>query len=279
GRNAYLGRTFLAEEDQEGRDHVVILSYGLWQRRFGGDPAVIGKSLTLNGNQYVVVGVMPADFRYLRLGKVDIWSCQTTANVAKQPRRADFLGVVARLKPQVTLPQAQSEMNSIAAQLESQDPASNTRSRINVMSLHERAVGQIRPALLVLLGAVGFLLLIACANVSNLLLVRATARHKEIAVRIALGGVRRRLLRQLLTESVLLALIGGVAGLLLAFGGIKALIAISPPDLPRISEVTIDRLALAFTLGVSLLTGIGFGLMPALQTVSPRLSESLKEGG
>jgi putative ABC transport system permease protein len=279
GKTAYLGRTFLADEDQDGKDHVVILSYGLWQRRFGGDPSVIGRSLTLNGNQYLVAGVMPSDFRYLRTALTDIWTAQTSASLARQQRRSDFLGVVARLKGQVTFSQAQAEMNSIAEELEHQYPASNTGWRITVMPLHERTVGQIRPALLVLLAAVGFLLLIACANVSNLLLVRATARQKEIAIRTALGGLRARLIRQLLTESVLLGLLGGAAGLVLAFLGVKGLVAISPRDLPRIAEVGIDRVVLGFTLVVSLVTGIGFGLAPALQIANPTLSESLKEGG
>jgi len=279
GKHAYVGRDFMPEEDQEGRDHVVILSYGLWQRRFGGDRAVIGKTLTLNGTPYAVVGVMPSDFRYLRLSQTDIWTPQTSASLASKPRRADFLGVVARLNPGVMLAQAQAEMNAIAAELERQYPASNTGWRTTVMSLHERAVGRVRPALLMLLGAVGFLLLIACANVSNLLLVRATARQKEIAVRTALGAMRWRLIRQLLTESVLLGLMGGLAGLGLAFIGIKGLIAISPADIPRITEVGIDRVVLGFTLVVSLLTGIAFGLAPALQTVKPILSETLKEGG
>src|SRR5215471_13698981 len=279
GKTAYLGRTFLADEDQDGKDHVVIISYALWQRRFGGDTGVLGKSLTLNGNQYLVVGVMPSDFRYVRTAPTDIWTPQTSASLARQGRRADFLGVVARLRDQVTLSQAQAEMNSIAEELERQYPASNTGWRITVMPLLERAVGQIRPALLVLLGAVGFLLLIACANVSNLLLVRATARQKEIAIRTALGGLRARLIRQLLTESALLGLLGGVAGLALAFLGVKGLIAIGPRDVPRIAEAGIDRVVLAFALVVSLVTGIGFGLAPALQTASPKLSESLKEGG
>jgi putative ABC transport system permease protein len=279
GRNALLGRTFLAEEEQEGRNQVVVLAYSLWQRRFGGDPNVIGRTLTLNSDTYTVVGVMPSDFRYPRVRTTEIWTTQSTTALAKRPRRADFLGVIGRLKPGITIPQAHAEMAVIAEGLQRQYPASNTGWNINTASLLDRAVRGIRPALMILLVAVALLLVIACANVSNLLLVRATARQKEIAVRIALGAARGRLIRQLLTESVLLALLGGVAGLVLAFWGVRGLVAISPPDVPRITEAGINLTVLGFTLLICLVTGVGFGLAPALQSGNVHLSETLKEGG
>ncbi|HZS45405.1 MAG TPA: ABC transporter permease [Blastocatellia bacterium] len=276
--NALVGRTFLPQDDTEN-NRIVILSHGLWQRRFGGDQSVVGKTITLNNAPYLVVGVMRPDFVYPSQSASEIWTPLATGFLAKQPRRADGLGVIGRLKEGATLTQAHAELNTIAEALEKQYPATNTGWRINLVSLQEKAVGRIRPAILTLLGAVAFLLLIACANVSNLLLVRATSRQREIAIRTALGGTRRRLVQQLLTESVILGLAGGLLGLLLAYVGVKGLIAISPANIPRVQEIGIDRIVLGFTLTVSVVTGILFGLVPALQASSPNLTETLKEGG
>ena len=277
--SAGLGRLFLPEDNQQGKDQIVILSRGFWERRFGGDPNVIGKTLTLNGNPYTVIGVLPADFLYPQNFTADMISPVTDAALAARSRRGDFLNIIGRLKPGVTIERAHSEMNSIAEALEKQYPNTNTGWRINMVDLHERAVGSIRLPLLVLVGAVGFLLLIACANVSNLLLVRATVRQKEIAIRTALGAGRLRLVRQLLTESVLLALAGGLLGLGLAYFGVRGLVAISPADIPRLNDTGIDQIVLGFTLLVSLITGVGFGLIPALQSSNPNLNETLKDGG
>ncbi|HEY6330332.1 MAG TPA: ABC transporter permease [Blastocatellia bacterium] len=277
GRGAMLGRTFTSEEEQEGKNQVVVLAYSLWQRRFGGDPKVIGRGISLNGGAYSIVGVMPRDFGFPRTRATEIWA--PIVALAKAPRRADFLGVVGRLKPGVSVSQARAEMNRVTEQLERQYPASNTGWKAKVVSLSERAVRGIKPAIVVLLIAVAFLLAIACANVSNLLLVRATSRQKEIAVRMALGAGRWRLIRQLLTESLLLALLGGAGGVLLAFFAVRGLIAISPPDTPRIGQAGIDSTVLVFTVIVSLLTGVCFGLAPALHSSNADLGESLKEGG
>jgi putative ABC transport system permease protein len=221
---------------------------------------------------------MPADFTYPATYIPNIFMPITDASLAARNRRGDFLSVIGRLKPGVTIEHAHAEMNAIAEALEKQYPNSNTGWRINMVDLHERAVGSVRLALLALLSAVAFLLLIACANVSNLLLVRATARQKEIAIRTALGAGRGRLVRQLLTESLLLSLGGGLLGFGLAYLGVRGLIAISPSNTPRLNEVGIDRIVLGFTLLVTLITGLGFGIVPALQASSPNLNETLKDG-
>ena len=281
GAEAKIGRTFTPEEDRPGSNRVIILSNGLFERRFGSDPNLIGNTITINGNPYTVVGVMPKEFVSPKPDDrrpPEAWS-PLAADYNQDHRRGDYLSVIARLKPDVTVEQARAEMATITERLEQQYPDTNSGWSAIVMPLHERFVGDIRPALMVLLGAVCILLLIACANVANLLLARATARQKEIAIRTALGARRGRIIRQLLTESVMLSLTGGALGLLFAFWGVGVLTSLSPGSIPRVSEIGVDSRVLVFTLGVSLLTGIIFGLLPALQASNPNLNETLKEGG
>ncbi len=271
-----LGRAFSTEDDRDTSPPVVILSHGLWQRRFGSDANIIGRTLTLNGKSSTVIGVMPAGIQYP--GQSEMWSPLALSASDAAARGAHYLLVISRLKKGVSLEQAQNEMSVIASRLEQQYPATNSGWGVNMNSLSDRVIGDMGPSLLMLFGAVSLVLLIACANLANLLLVRGVARQKEIAVRSAIGASRSRIIRQLLTESVLLALVGGTLGLLLAFWGVRALVAINPSGVPRSQEIGIDATVLVFALAISFLTGIIFGLIPALQASKPNLNEMLKEG-
>jgi putative ABC transport system permease protein len=280
GVETSLGRAFLPEEDMSKGERVVVISQGLWQRRFGSDPNIIGRALTLDSQSYTVVGVLPAGFSFpIDIENADMWSPLALDGELLEQRGAHFLRVIARLKPGVSLQSAQTEITAIASRLEQQYPEDNTDRVVTLYSLHEQLVGSIRPALLVLLAAVGAVLLIACSNVANLLLARAAARQKEIAIRMALGATRGRIIRQLITESLILAFLGGGAGLLLALWGVESLIALSPANLPRLSGVGVDGWVLTFTLLISIFTGIIFGLAPALKASKPDLNDALKEGG
>jgi putative ABC transport system permease protein len=279
-----LGRVFLPDEDKPSETgRVVILSHKLFQTRFNGDPSIVNQAITLEGKKFTVVGVMPPAFEFpVQNDPVDLWTTIAGDASGKEPitvqRGAHFLQVIGRLKPGVTEEKAQAELTAIAARLEQQYPDTNSRRSLRVESALKAVVGDIRPTLLILLGAVACVLLIACANVANLLLARATSRHKEMAIRTALGASRTRVIRQLLTESVLLSLVGGAVGLLLAVWWSDLLVALGKEDIPRAIHVGIDWRVLGFTLGVSLLTGLIFGLAPAFHSSRTELVESLKEG-
>ena len=280
-----LGRGFLPQEDKltdSGR--VVVLSQQLFQRRFNSDPNVLNQQITLDGKSYAVVGVMPGSLEFpIQNEPVDLWTTMADDDSGSEPisaqRGAHFLGLIGRLKSGVSKEQAQAEMNTIATRLEQQYPDTNTRKGIRLESALSALVGDIRPALLILLGAVACVLLIACANVANLLLARAMTRHKEMAIRSALGASRIRVARQLLTESVLLSLAGGALGLLLAVWWSDLLVALGKEDIPRAVHVGVDGRVLGFTLLVSILTGLIFGVAPAIHSSRTDLTESLKEGG
>jgi putative ABC transport system permease protein len=279
GVPALIGRTVQPGEDSAGRDHVVVLSYGLWQRMFGGQRSIVGSRLSLNGESYDVIGIMPANFRDFFNRNAEIWApLSFTAEQLNGGRTNEWLNVTARLKPGVTLESAAAELSALSTQLK-QDYGEYAPSwSLTTEPLSRLASGDIRPALLVLLGAVGFVLLIACANVANLLLARAAGRTREIAVRTAVGATRERLVRQLLTESVMLSLAGGVLGLALAWGGLRALLALKGGNLPRADEIGIDGNVMLFTLAIAILTGLLFGLAPALHFSNLDLHGSLKEG-
>ncbi len=278
-----LGRAFTPDEDKPGAAPVVLISHALWQRRYAGDPNIIGREIDLGGKT-TVVGVMPAGFEFpISDENQDFWEPLFAASFmtkeVRDERANRFLPVIGRLKPGVTVEQAKADLDLISRQIEQSSPVSNTNVTFNTVSMHEDITRDYRPALLVMLGAVGLVLLIACANVANLLLARAVSRQKEIAIRMALGASRRRIAGQLLMESVLLALAGGVVGLLLATWGTDLLVAYGPADVPRLRDVGVDRYVLFFTLGLATLTGIIFGLAPALHASKPAPGNMLKENG
>ena len=271
------GRDFLAEDDQPSATPVTIISHALWQRRFGADESILGKQLILNGQQFTVIGITPANFRFGAEADVSV-PIGLSAERFKLRGKDPGISAFARLKQGTSIDNANAELNTIAARLEQQYPDTNTGRRVRIESLRESVVGDIRPTLLTLLGAVGFVLLIACANVANLLLTRSAGRQREMAIRTALGAGRMRILRQLFTESIVLALAGGVVGLLLAIWGTSVLSSYIPEGIPRMSELGIDGPVLAFTFGASLLTGVFFGIAPVLQSAKTNLTETLKEG-
>ena len=278
-----LGRVFTRDEDKPGAPQVIVLSYSLWQRRFGGDPNIIGREIDLGGKT-TVVGILPAGFQYpISDERQDYWepllSASWLTKEAREERANHFLSVIGRMKSGVTVEQTKADLDLLSRQIEQQYPQSNSNVMFNAVSMHEDLTREYRGALLVMLGAVGLVLLIACANVANLLLARAAARQKEVAIRMALGASRTRIASQLLIESLLLGLAGGALGLLLASWGINLLIAYGPTDVPRLHEVSLDRYVLFFTFFVSMLTGVLFGLVPALQASRPDPGNTLKQDG
>ncbi|HEX4807816.1 MAG TPA: ABC transporter permease, partial [Bryobacteraceae bacterium] len=278
GVEPLLGRLFIPGEDHEGADHEAILSYRLWQRRFHGDRGVLGKLITLDGQAYTVVGVMPPEFKFAPFWAVhaELWAPDTLEQTLYQ-RGGNHLRVFAQLKPGVTLAQARADMATVTARLEKEYPATNRN--VVVRPLKENVVGKIETPLLMMLGAVGFVLLIACANVAHMLLARTSDRQKEIAVRVALGAGKSRVVAQFLTENLLLAAMGAAAGLLLALGGTKALVALSPAYIPRVEMVGIDSHAMIFLMCITVFTALAFGLTPAVHAAAGNLSDALKEGG
>src|SRR5262245_16183169 len=271
-----LGRVFTAEEERPGNNRVVILSHALWQRRFGGDSGILNKPISLSGEPHVVVGIMPPKFQFPE--NADLWRPLAPNDGMSQSRFGLFLPVVGRLKPGITRTQAQADLDVVANQIEQQFP-DMAGYGVNVVPVLEQTVGTIRRALLILFGAVLFVLLIACANVANLLLARAAVRQREGAVRASLGAGGWLIVRPLLTESIRLAVLGGVLGVWLAWWGLRLLVDLNPANIPRLENIRLDWLVLGFSLVLSLLTGVIFGLVPALQITHIKLSEVLKEGG
>ena len=283
-----LGSDFNLEHAQPGNEHAVILSHSLWQRRFGSDANVVGRQIQIDGQPFTVQGVMGPGFvfpkdvglpNYFSFAETEMWLPIALTAGQRANRGSHHIAVIARLKPDATLEQAQSQLAGIAKHVEERNPEQSKDWGTSVNLVHEQVVGTSRRAILILLGAVAFVLLIACANVANLLLARSTSRQKEIAIRTALGAGRARIVRQLLTESLLLSLAGGAIGLILASWGVRLLLVFSSGRLPRIAEIHVDKRVLWFTFAVSLLTGLFFGLVPALQVSKTDLNESLKESG
>ncbi|HSE99156.1 MAG TPA: ABC transporter permease, partial [Blastocatellia bacterium] len=282
GIEPLLGRTFLPEEDKPGASPVVVLSHSLWQRRYGSDPEIIGRQVYRDGVSHTVVGVMPEGFHFpITARAIELWTpIGLDGDRPWMTNRGSHPGITAigRLRPGVTLEQARAGMAVVTSQLAEQYPQTNEHTSAGLTGFTDEMLGDIKPVLLVLLGGVTFVLLIACANVASLLMSRSTARQKEIAIRTALGASRKRIIRQMLTESLLLSALGGGLGLVLALWGIDVLMALSPAGIPRLRETSVDGIVLAFTLGVSMLTGLIFGLVPALYGSKPDLNSSLKEG-
>jgi putative ABC transport system permease protein len=272
------GRSFLQEEDQPGGNKVVLVSHGLWQTRFGGDPGTVGTNILLDGQKHTVVGIMPPGFQFLGR-EIGLWVPVAFSKEALADRGSHYLTVLARMKPDATLAQAQADVAVISRRISRNFPREAFKLGSVLISLREQLAGEVRPALLVLLVAVGFVLLIACANIANLLLSRGAVRYKEIAVRSALGAGRWHIVRQLLTESVLLAVVGGLAGLLFARASFSFLTQLVPDGISLTAQLRMDVKVFGFTLLLSLLTGILFGMAPALQAAKVDLNEALKLGG
>jgi putative ABC transport system permease protein len=280
GLQPSLGRAFVADEEKPTSPRVAIISHALWQRRFGADPALIGRKIEISGESFTIVGVMPATFQLQFPTNLnpELWTPVRTGN-SDANRTEHYLYALARLKPGVSLEQGRAEMKLIASALQRQHPDTNSVSGINLIPLQQQLVAEVQPYLYLLFGAVGFVLLIACANVANLFLARLTNRAREFAIRLALGAGRGRLVRQLLTESLLLSLLGGGLGILLAAYAVSALRAIAPPDLPRLNEIALNGPALFWALALFVLTALLFGLAPALQASNPNLNHSLHQSG
>ncbi len=279
GTTPARGRTFLPEEDQVNAPNVAMLSDELWRTRFNADPNIVGRSITLNQSSYQVVGVMPAGFQFPIIPNAQIWRTLRPTLNPSCARGCIVLRALGRMKENVTIAQAQADISTIAARLAAQYPDTNSKVGATLVPLHEQLVGSLKRPLLVLLGAVGFVLLIACANVANLMLARAATREREMALRAALGAGRLRVIRQLLTESALLAFAGAALGLAFSYGLLRLLVAFSPPGTPGLDQIGIDLPVLGFTVLVAALTGIAFGLAPALQLSKIDLNRSLKDAG
>jgi putative ABC transport system permease protein len=290
GASPQLGRTFQTDDDVHQDRNVVLISDGLWRRRFGADQSVVGRSITIDETPHIIVGVMGRGFQFP--AHSDLWVLgrnrsavplslisQVPQNDWAHERDGHFIRVIGRLRPGVTLSQAQSDIAAITRRLEQDFPKTNAGLGSSVVPLHTQVVGDVRGMLFILLGAVAFVLLIACTNVANLMLARATQRDRELAIRMAVGASRFRLIRQLLTESLLLSVAGGLAGLLVSIWAVDLFVKLSPGDIPRLDEASVDFRLLGFALLVSVVTGIGFGLLPAFQATRARLNTSLKEGG
>ena len=283
GVKAAAGRTFVGGEDGTEAKQVAVINHGLWLRRFGGEQSIVGREVTLDGRTYTVVGVLPADFNFALLGDAEVWTPIAPSPDVASRRYMHWVKVVGRLKEGVTLEGAQAHLSTVASRIERDDPGAHAGVTLRAVPLQEEFVGSVRPVLFVLLGAVGFVLLISCTNVANLLLARSAARQKEVAIRSALGASRWRVMRQLLTESVLLSLAGGAAGLVLALWGVDLLVSLIPAaqlaQMPYLRSLSLSRDVLLFATGLSLLTGVLFGLTPALSASRTDLQGALKEGG